>query len=68
MISDETPYLFLMAGEGTDREVVAQFAVEPGDQAQILLDPGSYTLEVTTNRSNVTGEFDLWMGLLARSR
>ena len=68
IISDETPYLFLMAGEGTDREVVAQFAAEPGDQAQFLLDPGSYTLEVTTNRADVTGEFDLWMGLRARDR
>ena len=66
--SDETPYIFLMAGEGTDGEVIGRLAVDPGEQTQLLLDPGSYTLEVTTDQSNVTGDFDLWMRLRARAR
>ena len=66
--SDETPYIFLMAGAGTDGEVITRFAIESGEQAQLILDPGSYTLEVTTDQLNVTGDFDLWMGLRARAR
>ena len=61
--SDETPYIFLMAGEGTDGEVIAQFAVEPGEQTQLALGPGSYTMEVSTDGSGVTGDFTLELNL-----
>ena len=61
--SDETPYIYLMAGEGTDGEVVHYGQIPQGDMTQLILNPGSYTLEVTTNSSGVTGDFNLWMGL-----
>ena len=62
--SDDGPYIYLMAGEGTDGEVIDHFGVESGVlDAIISLQPGSYTLEVTTWGSGVTGDFDLWLGL-----
>ena len=61
--SDDTPYIFLMAGEGTAGEVIGRFAVEPGEQTQLVLDPGSYTMEVTTDGSGVTGGFTLELNL-----
>ena len=61
--SDDTPYIFLMAGEGTAGEVIGRFAVEPGEQTQLVLDPGSYTMEVTTDGSGVTGNFTLELNL-----
>ena len=66
--SANEPYFYLMAGEGTDGAVINRGQIPPGDVTQILLQPGTYTLEVTTNRSEVTGDFDLWMGLRARAR
>ena len=61
--SDETPYIYLMADEGTDGEVVHYGQIPQGDMTQPILNPGNYTLEVTTNSSGVTGDFNLWMGL-----
>lgn len=63
--SDDGPYIYLMAGEGTDGEVEDEFGVESGAlDAIISLNPGSYTLEVTTWASGITGDFDLWLGFL----
>lgn len=61
--SDHRPYIYMMSGEGTDGETFYAGPIRSGEQMQLLLDPGSYTFEITTDQPNVTGDFELWMGL-----
>ena len=61
--SDYRPYFYLTTGEGTAREILHYGRIASGELSQFLLQPGSYTMEVTTYSSGVTGDFDLWMGL-----
>ena len=60
------PYLFLLNGKGKDGEVIA----ENGDRVDndrrdshlfITLSAGDYTVEATTNDSNVEGEFEFYI-------
>ena len=66
--SDSRPYINVLAGAGTDGRVLFQIRDltgegSSGEQTQLILQPGSYTLEITTHDPNVTGDFDLWLGL-----
>ena len=61
--SDAGHYYFLLAGEGMDGEVLHSGEVPSGDQQQLILQPGSYTLEITTRDANVTGDFTLDLNL-----
>ena len=64
--SDARPYLYLLTGAGTDGEVLFQIRHLSGDgfsQEQVLLQPGSYTLEVTTAQPNATGDYTLNLNL-----
>ena len=63
--SDSRPYIYLMSDKGTVGDIIGYYhrVVAPGGIVQLALQPGSYTLEVTTLESQVTGDFNLWMGL-----
>ncbi len=61
--SDARHYYSLLSGAGTDGRALHSGEVPPGEQMQLVLQPGSYTLEVTTMNSETTGDFDLWLGL-----
>ena len=61
-----TPCFFLLAGAGTDGEILHFGPAHSGLQLQYPLQPGSYTLEVTTLAPNVIGDFDLWLDFLRR--
>ena len=65
IVSDNKPYLYLLDGAGTDGRVLFYLRGEgsSGDQTQLLLQPASYTLEVTTDQPNVTGDFTLELSL-----
>ena len=67
--SDAGHYYFLLAGAGMDGEVLHSGEAPSGDQQQLILQPGSYTLEVTTRDANVTGDFTLdLVGLRPRAQ
>ena len=61
--ADATPYLFLLEGEGTDGAVKQEKGVVDANSVTITatLQPGAYTIEVSTYNSETSGDFTLEM-------
>ena len=61
--ADATPYLFLLDGEGTDGAVKQENGAANTTSATITatLQPGAYTIEASTYRSETAGDFTLEM-------
>ena len=61
--ADATPYLFLLEGEGTGGDVKQENGVANANSVTITaaLQPGAYTIEASTYRSETTGDFTLEM-------
>ena len=61
--SEQSPYIYLLTGAGKDGEVLERWEADSGELTHQSLEPGSYTLEVTTWVSGVAGDFTLELGL-----
>ncbi len=63
--SETDPYLFLLSGSGMDAGHLAQnddidvWGKDFNSRIRAILDPGEYTVEATTYKRSVTGEFML---------
>lgn len=70
LTSEEDPYLFLLEGDGVTGQQLHHNDDADGLNSRIEADlqPGTYTIEATTFDENITGRFDLEVGVVSTSR